>query len=128
MERWRQWRSGQGWVVCHHTQTVLVQCATAAGDSHEYVGVCQACGHASVWLTEEDMRQEAARAARWNWLRLTLRWGVLPLLREAARFCTFVGSFVVASALILWLCWGTVEQDLKQGIIELGSHLERTSK
>jgi hypothetical protein len=50
----------------------------------------------------------------------------MPILREAARFCTFVGACVVASALVLWLCWGTAEQDVKQGIIELGAHLERT--
>jgi hypothetical protein len=128
IERWKQWRSGKGWHVCPHTQTVLVPCATPDGEGPEYVGVCQACGHESVRLTDEDMRQQAERDARWNWLRLTLRWGVLPILREAARFCTFVGSFVVASTLVLWLCWGTIAQDVTQGILELGTHLERTSK
>jgi hypothetical protein len=127
MERWRHWRQGKGWQVCPHTQTVVVQCATSDGEGHEYVGVCQACGHESVRFTEEDMRKEKEREARWNWLRLTLRYGVRPVVRETARFCMFIGSFIVVGALLLWLYWGTVEQDVKQGLIELGTHLERTN-
>jgi hypothetical protein len=125
IERWRSWRQGKGWHVCPHAQTVLVQCDTPPGEDLEYVVVCQACRQERVRLTEEDMRQAQEQEARWHWLRLILRWSVLPMVRETARFCTFVGSFVVASALVLWLCWGTIAKDVTQGFIELGAHLER---
>jgi len=121
LERWRNWRQGKGWQVCPHVQTVLERCVDGT-----YLTSCRACGQAMVRFTEEDRRKEQAREARWHWCRLTLRWTVLPATREVARFCTFVGSLVVALALMLYLTWGTVAPELKQGLIELGTQLERS--